>query len=93
MSRRSMRAVAAAALFGVMVGIRESTGLAPPPPTLTTERVEWLSPDRPDAGGFFLVLEDPEVTDADPVEVSARKPSAVRRWVRALRGRRDDRGR
>lgn len=75
-----------------MVGIRESTGLAPPPPALTAERVEWLSPERPDAGGFFLVLEDPEVSDTTPEE-RPRSPAIARRVARALRARFRGRGR
>lgn len=45
MGRRGPKAFLMTVIVALMVGLRESTGLAPPPPILVTERVEWLSPE------------------------------------------------
>jgi len=44
-SRRSLPALLAAMMTAVMIGIRDSTGLAPPPPLLPVEEIHWLSPE------------------------------------------------
>ncbi len=85
MARRGFSTLAVSLVVAVMVGVRESTGLAPPPPTLMTEEIEWLSPERPDAGGFYVVYEDPEPMESE----GAAPPPRVRtgrlgRWMRAL---------
>ena len=85
---RRLSTLATAALFAVMVGIRESTGLAPPPPTLSTEEVAWLSPERPDAGGFYVVFEDPEVVETSDAEQSERPAGLFRRILGSVLGSR-----
>ena len=67
-----------------MVGIRESTGLAPPPPTLMTDQIEWLSPERPDAGGFYVVYEDPQVAETSGVEKPPRRAGLIGRLLGAV---------
>ena len=76
---RRLSTLATAALFAVMVGVRESTGLAPPPPTLSTEEIEWLSPERPDAGGFYVVFENPEIAETSVTERSERPSGLFKR--------------
>ena len=39
MARRSLKALLITMIVAMMVGLREATGTAPPPPILTTERV------------------------------------------------------
>jgi hypothetical protein len=64
------------AMVAVMVGIRESTGTAPPPPIFVTERVEWLSPelDRPD---LDIVLEAAPSINVSEARSSIRKPTTI----------------
>lgn len=64
----------------VMVGLRESTGLAPPPPKLVTEEVEWLSPEPEQNDGLDGLLGSP-----DPCEPPPRSPVRAARPSRNLR--------
>ena len=43
MARRRVSAFGIAVLTGLMLGLREGTGLAPRPPLIVTEEVHWLS--------------------------------------------------
>ena len=65
-----------------MVGLRESTGLAPPPPKLVTEEVEWLSPEpeRNDELDGLLGPPDP-YEPPPPSPVGAAHPSPKSRHV------------
>jgi hypothetical protein len=58
MARRSVTALLISAMVAVMVGMREATGIAPPPPTLSTEDVVWLSPEPEEDVGFEVVFGD-----------------------------------
>ena len=74
MARRSIGAIIVMLGVAVMVGLRESTGTAPPPPTLTTEVIEWLSPELEDDDGSLVVLANPV-----PFEASVDSTSGTRR--------------
>jgi hypothetical protein len=63
--------------------------MAPPPPILTTEGVEWLAPEPEGDDSLVVVFEDPE-----PFEVEEEAPRAgvsnerglvIRAWA-TLRG-------
>ncbi len=94
MSRRSVSTFLAALLTALMVGMRDSTGLAPPPPLFITEEVHWLSPELDDElDGMITFEESPE-----PDEVKYEPPAASAagrgplRAVRALLARMMRRG-
>jgi hypothetical protein len=88
MARRSFFALVAALGTAAMVGLSRATGLAPPPPLLSVESVEWLSPEPEDDGDPGLVFGDsePYVPKGGP---SAGMPveSRPRGWVSTLFGR------
>lgn len=67
--RRFLTALGVAA----MVGLRDATGLAPPPPRLFTEQIEWLSPEPEDDGEPEAVLREPDPYVPRPT--SAKRPS------------------
>ncbi len=72
MSRRRLSTFLAALLTAVMVGIRDSTGLAPPPHIFTTEEVHWLSPELDnELDGMITIAES-----AEPDEVTYQPPAA-----------------
>lgn len=84
MRGRRLSSLLMSMIVAVMVGIRESTGLAPPPPLLITEEIEWLSPgsdDEPEADVYF---QDPEpiVARPDHEEDSGRELDLLRRLFR-----------
>ena len=92
--RRRLSTFLAALLTAVMVRIRDSTGLAPPPHIFTTEEVHWLSPELENEFDGMITIEEP----AEPDEVSHQPPEAsasrrgplraVRRlFARMMRGR------
>ena len=85
MARRSISTLFLSLLVAVMVGIRESTGLAPPPPMLGTEEIEWLSPEREDNPGLFIVFEDPEPTVAPTTPEAPRRAGALHRLLALFR--------
>ena len=74
MARRNITTFLISMTVAVMVGIREATGLAPPPPTLGSEEVVWLSPERDGDPGIFVVLEDPEPQTTEPLVRSPQQP-------------------
>ena len=85
MSRRKLSTVLAALVAAVMIGIRDSTGLAPPPPIFVAEEVHWLSPELDDElDGMVTIAES-----AEHHEVRTRPlgVSASRRSIRALLSR------
>jgi len=84
MSRRRLSTFLAALLTAVMVGIRDSTGLAPPPYVFKTEEVHWLSPELENEFDGMVTIEEP----AEPDEVASQTPAASpsrRRPFRAVR--------
>lgn len=87
MARRSVPAFLIAMTVAVMVGIREATGLAPPPPTLSNEEVVWLSPEREGDPGLFVVFEDPEpeAVEASADHSTTPRGSVFRRILTRLR--------
>ena len=54
MARRSVSTLLITAMVAMMVGMREATGIGPPPPTLTTEEIEWLSPEPENDPGLLV---------------------------------------
>lgn len=50
----------ATVLAAAMIGMAESTGLAPPPPIMFEEEIEWISPDGDEEPGlpFDLSFDD-----------------------------------
>lgn len=77
MSRRRMSTFLAALITAVMVGIRDSTGLAPPPPLFVTEEVHWLSPELDnELDGMITIAESAE---ADEMKYQPPAASASRR--------------
>lgn len=87
MKGRRARTIVGALVFGAMVGFRDATGLAPPPPTLTTEVVEWLSPEPDEDEELIVVFEDPSpftAADHTAARVQGRQ-GLVARTVAALR--------
>ena len=47
-------------LAAALIGMAESTGIAPPPPIMFEEEIEWISPDGDEDSElpFDLVLDD-----------------------------------
>ena len=94
MARRSVSTLLITAIVAVMVGIRDATGIGPPPPTLSTEEIEWLSPERENDPGLLVVLEEPAPVEArvesDP-EVGTRPAlfEWARTFFRTIGGRRE----
>ncbi len=43
--RSFLRSRFAALLAAALIGMAESTGIAPPPPIMFEEEIEWISPD------------------------------------------------
>ena len=83
---RSISTVVLTLTVAVMVGVREATGLAPPPPALGNEEIVWLAPERDGDPGYFLVLEDPEFTEAGPAAATPpARPGLLRRLLTRLR--------
>ena len=95
MSRRRLSTFLAALLTAVMVGIRDSTGLAPPPHIFTTEEVHWLSPELENEFDDVITIEEPagpdEVSEPPPAASSSRRGPL--RAVRRLLARMMRRGR
>ena len=91
MARRSLSTILATLIVAVMVGVREASGIAPPPPTLSTEEIEWLSPELDHDLEFMVVIEDPgqfpPIVQPEAVPVSDRSlmgaaKAMVRRMLR-----------
>ena len=94
MPRRRLSTFLAALLTAVMVRIRDSTGLAPPPHIFTTEEVHWPSPELENEFDGMITIEEPVEPDEvshQPPEASASRRGplrAVRRlFARMMRGR------
>ena len=87
MARRNISTILITLTVAVMVGIREATGLAPPPPTLGTEEVVWLAPERDGDAGLFIVLEDPEprVAGTSANDRPSTRPRLFTRILKRLR--------
>ncbi len=84
MARRSLRAFLITMIVAMMVGLREATGTAPPPPILTTERVEWLSPEPDGEPLYEVVGEVPDLTlDEAPAGPSLERNSLLT-WTTAF---------
>ena len=93
MARRSLAAFLAAAITAMMIGFLNVTGLAPPPPLMVEEDVEWLSPETErDPGIDITLLEDAPEDTAEPGEPSlgatSARPGRVRSLLSRLRRRR-----
>lgn len=82
MARRSLLAFVAALGTAVMVGLSNATGWAPPPPLLSVESVEWLSPEPDEDGNPGVVFSGIEPEMQTPAETSVR--SRPRGWVSRL---------
>lgn len=84
MAASRLRRILTSLGVAVMVGLRESTGLAPPPPKLVTEEVEWLSPEPEQDDGLDGLLGSPGPYEPlPPSPVRAARPS---RNLRHLQG-------
>ena len=86
MARRSLWTFLMALVVSVMVGLREATGIGPPPPTLSTEEIHWLSPELDNDPGMDIVIsDDAPLPDADAlVERVAAPPRGVLRSAHRL---------
>jgi hypothetical protein len=73
MARRSISTILVTLVVAMMVGLREATGTAPPPPTLSTEEIVWLSPELENDLDGLVVFEDP-----DPVESGVHRDGQTR---------------
>ena len=70
-------------IAAAMLGIAESTGLAPPPPIEVDEEVHWLAPEPEGDGQPDLAVRPPgpeELTAPDRVSASERSRFA-RLWA------------
>ncbi len=58
--RAFLRSRFAALLAAALIGMAESTGIAPPPPIMFEEEIEWIAPDRDEEPQlpFDLSLDD-----------------------------------
>lgn len=74
MARRSISTLLITLTVAMMVGMREATGLAPPPPTLGNEEIVWLSPEREGDPGLFIVFENPEPEVVEPAAHGSAAP-------------------
>ena len=91
MARSRFRRFFTAMGVAAMVGLREATGLAPPPPQLMTEEIEWLSPEPEADDTAAPVFNDPlppipprvrpkTSRPARGVVGVLRRPSPLRGW-------------
>ena len=88
MARRGLSTFLMAVMVAVMVGLREATGMAPPPPVLGTEEIHWLAPDLDDDPPFELVLPEADhaMLDVAPSEAPAQRRGALHAVRRFLTG-------
>lgn len=75
----------AALLAAVLIGMAESTGMAPPPLIMFDGEIEWISLDRDEETGlpFELLLDPVEKNDADS-DAGKRDPGRSRSHVSRL---------
>ena len=80
MAASRLRRILTSLGVAAMVGLRESTGLAPPPPKLVTEEIEWLSPEPEQDPGLDGLLGSPDPVEP-PSPVRTARPSRNLRHV------------
>lgn len=93
MARRSITTLLITGMVAAMVGMREATGIGPPPPLLSTEEVVWLSPEPDSDLGNWVVLEATPELGLSPDEVGTRRGTrstflaSVGAFIRRLGGK------
>ncbi len=92
MSKRTVSTFLAALLTAMMFGMRDATGMAPPPPLFVTEEIHWLSPELdgdPDTSVSFADPDSSEATEAVdvPPAVEREPVSSAWRWLARIMGR------
>ncbi len=72
---RSVPAFLVTLIVAAMIGLRESTGIGPPPPVGSIDTVEWLSPELDGDDQLPIDLQE---SSADPEDATARPAKPAR---------------